>query len=322
MTSPRLTDGPLRSERGVIEVLRERLASNSIRGQRTDGHTVALALEGGGLRGVVSAAMATVIEELGVLDAVDLLVGTSAGAVNAAALCAGTIDGFSRAYIDTFSERRFIDPRRALTAKPVIRLDRLIDYTARTFGVSHEQSKHDLQLAFVATSLSTAKTAALTDFSSNEDFRSALAASGLLPLLGGPPVALRDDRWLDGGLVEPIPVATAAELGASHVLVLATRPDGARPGFSPLDVLIERYLTRLNRDLGLAYRGRPAMYAANVQSARQDRHPVARTLVLSPDPSAPIPSRLERDEARLADAHAAARERARTVLLDADLVAS
>jgi predicted acylesterase/phospholipase RssA len=38
----------------------------------------------------------------------------------------------------------------------------------------------------------------------------------------------RGRRWLDGGLSEPVPLASALAAGATHVLVLLTRPRGDR----------------------------------------------------------------------------------------------
>lgn len=52
------------------------------------------------MRGVVSAAMAGAIEELGLTDCFDLVVGTSAGALNGAALLAGVANGCAHEYAD------------------------------------------------------------------------------------------------------------------------------------------------------------------------------------------------------------------------------
>jgi predicted acylesterase/phospholipase RssA len=46
----------------VVDVLRRRAAGGSTPGARRDPHRVALVLEGGGMRGVVSAAMSAALE--------------------------------------------------------------------------------------------------------------------------------------------------------------------------------------------------------------------------------------------------------------------
>src|SRR5436189_132979 len=53
-----------------------------------------------------------------------------------------------------------------------------------------------------------------------------LRAAARVPLLSGPPVRLNGCRLYDGGLLSPLPVDLAAADGATHILVLRTRPDG------------------------------------------------------------------------------------------------
>ena len=55
----------------LIELMLRRMAHGSRRGARTDGATIALAIEGGGSRGVVSGGMCLALEKAGLIDAVD-----------------------------------------------------------------------------------------------------------------------------------------------------------------------------------------------------------------------------------------------------------
>jgi predicted acylesterase/phospholipase RssA len=80
----------------VSDVLRERRASGSIPGAREDEHRVALVLEGGGMRGVVSAGMTAALERLNLTPCFDLVVGASAGAINGAALLGGVATAGAR----------------------------------------------------------------------------------------------------------------------------------------------------------------------------------------------------------------------------------
>lgn len=59
----------------VLRVLRERLRAGSTPGNRTDGLRVALSIEGGGMRGAVSAGMALALHELGLVPAFDAVYG-------------------------------------------------------------------------------------------------------------------------------------------------------------------------------------------------------------------------------------------------------
>lgn len=70
----------------VVDVLRTRYREDSRPGARSDDHKVALAVEGGGMRGVLSAAMVTAIKDRGLRNAFDEIYAVSAGAVNSAYL--------------------------------------------------------------------------------------------------------------------------------------------------------------------------------------------------------------------------------------------
>ena len=76
----------------VLELLAARAERAGQDGSATDGACLALAIEGGGMRGVVSAGMTAAIELLGLTACFDLVVGTSAGALNGAGLLAGVAD--------------------------------------------------------------------------------------------------------------------------------------------------------------------------------------------------------------------------------------
>ena len=65
----------------VLRVISQRLREGSKPGQRTDNYKIALAIEGGGLRGSVTAGMASAIMHLGMADAFDMVLGSSAGSI-------------------------------------------------------------------------------------------------------------------------------------------------------------------------------------------------------------------------------------------------
>ena len=89
----------------VADILRVRAAGRSQPGARDDAHRVALVLEGGGMRGVVSAGMTAALERLGLTRCFDLVVGASAGAINGAALLAGVAQRGAAAYSGALASR-------------------------------------------------------------------------------------------------------------------------------------------------------------------------------------------------------------------------
>ncbi|CAM9223266.1 unnamed protein product [Discosporangium mesarthrocarpum] len=68
-------------EHPVLEVLRKRIAAGSKPGERRDNLKVGLAIEGGGMRGCVSAGMIASVVTLGLMDTFDAVYGSSAGSL-------------------------------------------------------------------------------------------------------------------------------------------------------------------------------------------------------------------------------------------------
>lgn len=293
----------------VVSALTARAA-----GPRADGHRLALVVEGGGMRGVVSAAMTAAIEELGLTGCFDLVAGTSAGALNAAALLAGVADGCTREYAEGFAGREFINPARLLLGRPAVDVEFTLDYSSAALDAGRHARAVDsaVELHCVATDVATAAPADLTGMSTLDELRGALLATSRLPWVGGQPVEFRGRRWLDGGLTEPVPVPTALAAGATHLLVLLTRALGVvpPPGGGFADRIVERRLRALNPALVAEYRARNARVQRMLRSlAAAGSSGPPYVLVVAPDRAAPEPSRLERDRGVLRAAAEHARSR-------------
>ncbi|MDO7869459.1 patatin-like phospholipase family protein [Nocardioides jiangxiensis] len=296
------------------------LLARRMSGETSDGARLALVVEGGGMRGVISAAMAAALEEIGATRHFDLFVGTSAGATNTLAAACGRSRALSDLYPSAYVSRDLIDPRNLLRGRPVVHGQRVIDVTMESLGLDTRIRDVTAPVALVATRLSDGVAVPLTQLREAGELAGALLASCALPLVGGPPVVHAGERWLDGGVSEAIPVRAAASLGATHAIVLATRPDGAAPGRGPMDRLIERYLGRHGDEIAAAYRARPERYAADRAAMTSGELAGVRTAVLAPGPHDPIPSRTERDAARIRITHDAAYRRAFELLRGAGLL--
>jgi predicted patatin/cPLA2 family phospholipase len=278
----------------VAQVLRERAAG------REDDHRVALVLEGGAMRGVVSAGMTAALERLGLGRAFDLVVGSSAGALNGAAFLAGVAAGSAAAYHGTLATRQFVNPARLLFGRPA--LD--VGWVVHNAHDGLDAGRHERTLASpaplhcLAVDVDTAEPVDLTGMRTVEELCGALLASSRMPWVGGDPVELAGRRYVDGGLAAPIPVATALGAGATHVLVLQTRPQGVprSSGSRLADRLIVRHLNRLNPELVKLYHGRIESYERVVEDiARRTAEPSPPyVLGLRPPAGTPPVSQLER----------------------------
>jgi predicted patatin/cPLA2 family phospholipase len=302
----------------VVEVLRERAQCGSEPGLRQDPHRVALVLEGGGMRGVVSAGMTAALERLGLTACFDLVVGASAGAINGAALIAGVARDGAAAYHGPLASRKFVNPARALRGRPVIDVKYVLEYASG--GLDADRHERVLASAIalhcVAVSVETAETVTFSGMRSTAELYEVVLASSRMPWAGGPPVEIAGRRYVDGGLGSAVPVTEALAAGATHVLVLQTRPHGVpRRSASRIgDRLIVRHLRGLNPALATLYRERVACYERVVEDiARRSLDGASGppyVLGLRPPAGTPVVGQLERRSAILA---AAARDAERLV---------
>ncbi len=250
-------------EHPVVDLLRRRRAEGSRPGEREDGARIALAIEGGAMRGVVSAGMASALEQLGLRDCFDEVHGSSAGAFNAAFFIAGQAAYITALYLHGFGDPRFISARRALRGGALFDMDYVIGEVWRRQRPLRTRAllESGVELHCTATDVDTATIIDLSDLRDAEEIRCALRASGRLPWLAGQPVTFRGQRLLDATLAEAIPVQAALQR-CTHVLVLQTRPHGIQ--HTPLSPIVtrltDRYLLPLNPALGQLLRTRSERY--------------------------------------------------------------
>jgi predicted patatin/cPLA2 family phospholipase len=290
----------------VVELIRRRREERSRPGDRTDGRHVALVIEGGGMRGVVSAGMAAAIEQLGLTDAFDEVHGASAGAFNGAFLLAGQASYLVALYPHGFGDPAFVSLRRALGGRPLFDMDYVIDEVWRRHRPLRVQRvlESAIVLHCTATDADTAEIVDLTDLRDEEEIRNAMRASSRLPWLAGPPVVFRGRRLLDATIAEAIPIR-AASSSATDVLVLQTRPHGVT--HSPLPGAVARltdlYLQRINPALLELVHTRSDRYdELSDRLARQaaDRSATPAVCVIRPPSGALMVSQTENRQKALA----------------------
>jgi predicted patatin/cPLA2 family phospholipase len=262
------------------------------------------------MRGVVSAGMTAALERLGLTHCFDLVVGASAGAINGAALIAGVARAGAAMYHGPLASRSFVNPARLLRGRPVIDVNYVLALASADLDASrHERAvESPIRLHCIAVDVAGARVVDLSGMRSKRELWDALLASSRMPWAGGAPVEIGARRYLDGGLISPIPVAEAVAAGATHVLALQTRPHGVpRKSVSRVgDRLIERHLRGLNPALVTIYRERVACYETVVADiAQRSLDPAGRppyVLGLRPPAGSPVVGQLERRSAILASA--------------------
>jgi predicted acylesterase/phospholipase RssA len=279
----------------IVDLLLQRLASGYKRESRTDGAVIALAIEGGGLGGAVSAGMCLVLEQAGLIDAVDVIYGTSSGALNGSFTAAGQAALGSTNYLDT-ANRRFANPLRILWGRTAIDFDLLFDDLIRN------RKPYDAEglaagppFRALGVDLETSQPIVLRDFADVEELMLAVRVSCSLPLLSGPPVQYRGRPMADGGLLESMPYRTAFAEGATHVLVLRSRPATYRKEAYP-KALVELVRRAGHPALAPLVRERPDHYNTEAEHLQKISTSDPTLLQVAPAANSPKVSQLERSD--------------------------
>lgn len=234
----------------VIDLIIARKKQESKPGQRSDEHKIGLAIEGGGIRGSVSAGMVAALDYMGLRNCFDAVYGTSAGAFNGAYFLSDQAAFGTTIYYEDINQPEFASLARLpsllfQSLNPVMCMDYLIDEVASKRKYLNTQAVMDspIPLQVIVSSVAKGQVDRLSDFSSSPDLLNALKASACIPLLAGQPIETRGDRYFDGGLFESVPYASAVEDGCTHVLALLTRPK----------MILRGTLSRMDKMFGLPY---------------------------------------------------------------------
>lgn len=183
---------------------------------------IGLALGGGAARGFAHIGVIQVLEESGIKP--HLVVGTSAGSLVAALYAAGMSGAELGMLAVGMDESALTD--WSFPGRGVIRGDALARYVREhTGGRTIEQMK--VPLGIVATDLDSGHPILFQ----RGDAGTAVRASSAVPAVFQP-VKIGEREYVDGGLVSPVPVRFARQMGAELVLAvdISSPPDGQATG--------------------------------------------------------------------------------------------
>jgi NTE family protein len=206
----------------------------------------ALVLSGGSVFGAVQIGQVRALVEAGIVP--DVILGCSVGALNGAFLAgrfdAARVDRLEDIWAGLGARDIFALRSRRTVANLVAGRDHLCEPAGlqsliRRFCPVADLSELEIELQVVTTDLDAAR----PHWWSEGDPELVLAASAALPGIF-PPVEIGGSRHVDGGVLVPVPVARAFELGATRVYVsdvgTATRPH-LPDRLGPLGVLLEAF---------------------------------------------------------------------------------
>lgn len=229
------------------------------------------------MRGVISAAMVCALQQLNLLHTVDVVYGSSAGAINGAFLIARQTNWGIRIYYEDINNRKFINPWRALRFGSADRRS-IADVRFPINEVLLKQQKLDFRrvvespipLRVIASSLDRLQAVVLKEFSSDSDLALALQASSTMPGVAGLPVRYKGEDYVDALLFERLPIHQPIKDKCTHLLVLQTAPRNRPVWERPMERwYIRRQIARYGPRL-------PDLYTRSLEDYRRSYATVAQ----------------------------------------------
>ncbi len=195
---------------------------------------VGLALGGGAARGFAHVGVIQVLEEAGLRP--QLVVGTSAGSLVAALYASGRTAVQLQAVALEMDEAAFADWTLPIFSRGVLRGEALGRYVNTQVGGRLIENMA-LPLGIVATDLASGQGVLFR----RGDTGTAVRASSAVPAVFLP-VRIGAAEYVDGGLVSPVPVRYAREMGAEVVVAvdISSAPEG-NPSSDPLQILLQTF---------------------------------------------------------------------------------
>jgi NTE family protein len=254
-------------------MLRHRRTGRMRRNVRT-----AFVFAGGGARGAAQIGMLQALMSRGIRP--DAVYGASVGAINAAGFAGDpTFEGVERLAAnwrqitrdDVFPQGRFSPPWRFFQRREAVHansgLRAVIDGGVR-FGRIEEAA---IRLEVNATSLTDGRTRWFTDGPVAE----AVLASAALPALL-PPVVIGGETYIDGGVVDNVPIGRAIEQGAQRIFVLLCGPMHYTPSLHqrPVEAVLTAFFIAIHARFALELQDLPE--GVEVVVFTVDSDPVSR----------------------------------------------
>lgn len=193
-----------------------------------------LALGGGAARGFAHVGVIQVLEEAGLRP--DLVVGTSAGSLVASFYASGKTGAQLQQVAEAMEEAAFADWMLPVFSRGVLRGEALARYVNAQVG-SRLMEEMPLPLGIVATDLNSGQGVLFR----RGDTGTAVRASSAVPAVFQP-VRISGHDYVDGGLVSPVPVRYARQMGADLVLAvdISSAPEG-NPADGALQILLQTF---------------------------------------------------------------------------------
>lgn len=195
---------------------------------------IGLALGGGAARGFAHVGVIQALEEAGIKP--DVVVGTSAGSLVAAIYASGKSGAQLQTISESMEEAALTDWTLPLFSRGMLRGDALARYVSTQVGGKPIEAM-PMPLGIVATDLHSGRGVLFT----RGDTATAVRASSAVPAVFQP-VKIAGQEYVDGGLVSPVPVRYARQMGAELVIAvdISAAPE-SNPASGSLEILLQTF---------------------------------------------------------------------------------
>ena len=195
---------------------------------------IGLALGGGAARGFAHVGVIAVLEEAGIKP--QLVVGTSAGSLVAALYASGKTSAQLQQTALNMEEVAITDWMLPIIGRGMFRGDALAKYVNELVA-GRLMENMAIPLGIVATDLGNGNAVLFQ----KGDTGTAVRASSAVPAVFQP-VKINGREYVDGGLVSPVPVRFARQMGADFVIAVdISNPPEANPADGTLQILLQTF---------------------------------------------------------------------------------
>ena len=241
-----------------------------------------LILAGGAVRGAYQAGIVAALDGAGVHF--DVIVGTSVGACNGAAIVHGYGGTLCDIWERSLAEMRWVDPWLMLRGRSPFRISEAMRDVVARYGDFSRLRASPTELLISTTEWKTGRNVL---FSSKDDASAwtdeervlHFLASLTIPVICTEKIVIRGKRYCDGGLSNNFPVEALVARGCTEVLVIDTSPTGVEAALARIATPLARPLSRIP----LAAARLAAGYCIAGFAPPPDRHEGVTLRVVAPE---------------------------------------
>lgn len=257
---------------------------------------IALAVEGGGLRGIVSASLLECLCDLGLRDNIVSIAGTSSGAINAAYFLDNKMSDCIALY-RKMASKEFIQPNRwpdAMNLNYLFEKQISNNFPLDLKNLRTHKKDFFVTITNIETGITEAKKA--QEMETDEDVLALIRASTSAPLYSTNKESLANNHYNDGHIQMPIPFRPLLKSNVDYIFCLMTQKKGYVKKSSIVSSLHQKLaLRKYTMQYKRSYSQSNSLYNILLEEIEGD----PRIIPLQLDPSDFLVSKMSKDPSEI-----------------------